>query len=44
MDAIKLPRDLDDAKLLGRVLLKYRDEYYYEVITLFSGTYILYAE
>ncbi|PIK46795.1 putative transmembrane protein [Apostichopus japonicus] len=28
---IKLPRDLDDAKALGKVLSRYNDKYYYQV-------------
>ncbi|KAJ8023414.1 Transmembrane protein 41B [Holothuria leucospilota] len=37
---IKLPRDLDDAKALGKVLSRYNDKYYYQVMAGFFCTYI----
>uniref|UniRef100_H2YED4 Transmembrane protein 41B n=1 Tax=Ciona savignyi TaxID=51511 RepID=H2YED4_CIOSA len=37
---VKLPRDMEDAKELGRVLSKYKDMYYYEVTSAFFITYI----
>lgn len=39
---IKLPRDLEDAKDLGRVLSGYKDEYFTQVLLGFVVTYILY--
>ena len=41
-EKVKLPRDIDDAKELGRVLSKYKDTYYYEVMSAFFITYVLY--
>ncbi|XP_059486582.1 transmembrane protein 41B isoform X2 [Neocloeon triangulifer] len=37
---IKLPRDIDDAKNLGRVLYRYKDKYYFEVLTGVFVSYI----
>jgi uncharacterized membrane protein YdjX (TVP38/TMEM64 family) len=37
---IKLPRNIDDAKELGRFLSKYKDSYYYTVLSAFFLTYI----
>ena len=37
---VKLPRSLDDAKDLGRVLSRYKDDYYPHVLTAFVLTYI----
>ncbi|CAK8686313.1 unnamed protein product [Clavelina lepadiformis] len=37
---VKLPKNIEDAKELGRVLSKYKDSNYYEVITAFFITYI----
>jgi hypothetical protein len=39
---IKLPRDIDDAKNLGKVLYRYKDKYYFEVLTGVFVSYILY--
>ena len=39
---IKLPRDLEDAKDLGRVLSSYKDDYFTQVLLGFVVTYILY--
>lgn len=39
---IKLPRDIDDAKNLGKVLYRYKDKYYFEVLTGVFVAYILY--
>eukprot|EP00043_Microstomoeca_roanoka_P022275 m.256301 g.256301 ORF g.256301 m.256301 type:complete len:275 (-) comp21270_c0_seq1:254-1078(-) len=38
---IKVPRDLEATKNLARVLLKYRDEYYFSVLTLWMATFII---
>ncbi|XP_072034691.1 transmembrane protein 41B-like [Amphiura filiformis] len=37
---IKLPRDIEDAKALGRVLSRYNNKYYYSVTAGFFTTYI----
>lgn len=37
---VKLPKDIDDAKELGRVLSKYKNTYHYEVMSAFFVTYI----
>lgn len=37
---VKLPRDIEDAKELGRVLSKYKDTNYFEVMSAFFVTYI----
>nr|CAB3267099.1 transmembrane protein 41B [Phallusia mammillata] len=39
-EKVKLPRDMEDAKELGRVLSKYKDTYYFEVMSAFFITYI----
>ncbi|CAI9604682.1 unnamed protein product [Staurois parvus] len=39
---IKIPRDMDDAKALGRVLSKYKDTFYVEVLVAYFATYVLY--
>lgn len=39
---IKLPLDIEDAKNLGRVLDRYKDKYFIEVLALVFVTYILY--
>ncbi|CAG2067759.1 unnamed protein product, partial [Timema podura] len=39
---IKLPWDIEDAKQLGRVLDKYKERYFFEVLTAIVVTYILY--
>ncbi|XP_046581670.1 transmembrane protein 41B-like [Haliotis rubra] len=36
---IKLPRDIDDAKNLGRVLSRYKDRYFYQVLI---GVFVMY--
>lgn len=43
-DAIKLkvPRNIEEAKDLGRVLSKYKDSHYYTVLGGVIVTYILY--
>jgi len=37
---IKLPKNLDDAKNLGRVISKYTDDYYMHVLVAFVLTYV----
>lgn len=37
---IKLPTDIDDAKNLGRVLARYKDQYFFTVLSAFFMTYI----
>ncbi|XP_075212876.1 transmembrane protein 41 homolog isoform X3 [Lycorma delicatula] len=37
---VKLPYDIEDAKSLGRVLSKYKDRYYFEVLAAIFVTYI----
>lgn len=39
---IKLPRDIEDAKNLGKVLSRYTDKYYMQVLSGYFVTYILY--
>lgn len=39
---IKLPRDMEDAKGLGRALSNYTDEYFTQVLLGFVVIYILY--
>jgi len=39
---LKLPREINDAKDLGRLLSKYKDSHYYTVLSSFFLTYILY--
>lgn len=39
---MKVPRDMDDAKALGKVLSKYKDTFYVEVLVAYFATYILY--
>ncbi|XP_046394699.1 transmembrane protein 41B-like isoform X2 [Ischnura elegans] len=36
---IKIPRDIEDAKLLGQVLYRYKEQYYYEVLL---GVFMVY--
>jgi uncharacterized membrane protein YdjX (TVP38/TMEM64 family) len=38
---VKLPRNLDDAKALGRVLSRYTDRYFYTVLLGVSVTYLI---
>ncbi|XP_025087834.1 transmembrane protein 41B-like isoform X2 [Pomacea canaliculata] len=37
---IKVPRDIEDAKNLGRVLYRYKDKYFYQVLGGYFITYI----
>ncbi|XP_060033183.1 transmembrane protein 41B isoform X2 [Erinaceus europaeus] len=39
---MKVPRDMDDAKALGKVLSKYKDTFYVQVLVAYFATYILY--
>lgn len=39
---IKIPRDMDDAKALGKVLSKYKDTFYVQVLVAYFATYVLY--
>uniref|UniRef100_A4II98 Transmembrane protein 41B n=1 Tax=Xenopus tropicalis TaxID=8364 RepID=TM41B_XENTR len=39
-EKIKVPRDMDDAKALGKVLSKYKDTFYVEVLVAYFTTYI----
>jgi hypothetical protein len=39
---MKIPRDIEDAKQLGKVLARYKDKYFFEVILAVVVTYILY--
>ena len=39
---MKLPKDIEDAKSIGRVLSKYKDKYYLEVLSGVFAIYILY--
>lgn len=39
---IKLPRDIEDAKNLGKVLSRYKEKYYYQVLGGYFIVYILY--
>jgi len=38
--AVKLPRDIEDAKELGRVISIYKDTHYYSVMGMYFATYI----
>ncbi|CAH2325533.1 transmembrane 41B [Pelobates cultripes] len=40
LEMIKVPRDMDDAKALGKVLSKYKDTFYVEVLLAYFVTYI----
>jgi hypothetical protein len=42
MQHMKIPWDIEDAKLLGRVLDRYKDRYFFEVLLAVVVTYILY--
>lgn len=42
-DAFKLPKTMDDAKILGDVLYKYSKDHRYIIMIAFFMTYILYA-
>lgn len=42
MATFKLPRDIDDAKELGRVLSKYKDTHFFTVLGGVIVTYVLY--
>ena len=37
---VRLPKSIDDAKELGKVLSNYTDEYFFEVVVAFTLTYI----
>ncbi|XP_012580517.1 PREDICTED: transmembrane protein 41B isoform X2 [Condylura cristata] len=37
---MKVPRDMDDAKALGKVLSKYKDTFYVQVLLAYFATYI----
>ncbi|KFO18723.1 Transmembrane protein 41B, partial [Fukomys damarensis] len=37
---MKVPRDMDDAKALGKVLSKYKDTFYVQVLVAYFTTYI----
>uniref|UniRef100_A0A8C2RBV2 Transmembrane protein 41B n=1 Tax=Capra hircus TaxID=9925 RepID=A0A8C2RBV2_CAPHI len=37
---MKVPRDMDDAKALGKVLSKYKDTFYVQVLVAYFATYI----
>ncbi|XP_044537754.1 transmembrane protein 41B [Gracilinanus agilis] len=37
---MKIPRDMDDAKALGKVLSKYKDTFYVQVLVAYFATYI----
>ncbi|XP_030307004.1 transmembrane protein 41B isoform X4 [Calypte anna] len=37
---IKVPRDMDDAKALGKVLSKYKDTFYVQVLVAYFATYV----
>ncbi|XP_069479772.1 transmembrane protein 41B [Ambystoma mexicanum] len=37
---VKVPRDMDDAKALGKVLSKYKDTHYMEVMVAYFTTYV----
>ncbi|MEE6498743.1 hypothetical protein FKM82_003218 [Ascaphus truei] len=39
-EKIRVPRDMDDAKALGKVLSKYKDTFYVEVLVAYFTTYI----
>ncbi|XP_030416262.1 transmembrane protein 41B isoform X2 [Gopherus flavomarginatus] len=39
-ECIKIPRDMDDAKALGKVLSKYKDTFYVQVLVAYFATYI----
>ncbi|XP_053417335.1 transmembrane protein 41B isoform X3 [Nycticebus coucang] len=39
---MKVPRDMDDAKALGKVLSKYKDTFYVQVLVAYFATYIFY--
>ncbi|XP_039238410.1 transmembrane protein 41B isoform X1 [Pipra filicauda] len=41
-ECIKIPRDMDDAKALGKVLSKYKDTFYVQVLVAYFATYVLY--
>ncbi|XP_037360524.1 transmembrane protein 41B-like [Talpa occidentalis] len=38
--SMKVPRDMDDAKALGKVLSKYKDTFYVQVLLAYFATYI----
>jgi hypothetical protein len=40
-DAFKIPKTIDDAKILGNILYKYSKHHRYIIMTAFFLTYIL---
>lgn len=42
MRHMKIPWDIEDAKQLGRVLDRYKDKYFFEVLLAVIVTYLLY--
>jgi hypothetical protein len=42
MQHVKIPWDIEDAKQLGRVLDRYKDRYFFEVLLALVVSYILY--
>lgn len=42
MQQVKFPWDIEDYKQLGRVLDRYKDRYFFEVMLAVAVTYILY--
>ncbi|XP_070790067.1 transmembrane protein 41B isoform X2 [Pituophis catenifer annectens] len=39
-ECMKVPRDMDDAKALGKVLSKYKDTFYVQVLVAYFATYV----
>ncbi|NWX52191.1 TM41B protein, partial [Steatornis caripensis] len=39
-ECVKVPRDMDDAKALGKVLSKYKDTFYVQVLVAYFATYV----
>ncbi|XP_070619507.1 transmembrane protein 41B [Erythrolamprus reginae] len=39
-ECMKIPRDMDDAKALGKVLSKYKDTFYVQVLVAYFATYV----
>ena len=39
---IKMPWEIEDAKALGRVLARYKERYYFQVLSAIVVTYMLY--
>lgn len=42
MEYIKIPRNIEDAKNLGKVLSRYKEDHYFEVLGAYFSVYILY--